>query len=305
MGVLKSLSVVLKRSFQDKQYFKEFLLTKFAKYLPDEWYLKRLFFIKVGYPLNLDNPVTYNEKLQWLKLYDKNPLYPRMVDKVAVKDYVSSIIGNEYIIPTIGVWDKVEDIDWESLPNQFVLKCSHDSGGLVICRDKSQLDIDFSKKKLESSLKTDFYLLGREYPYRYVPKRIIAEKYLEDKETRELRDYKFFCFDGKVRLMFIASDRQNREEPYFDFYDNDFNHLELIHGHPNAPVPPQKPKNFDKMINLAEQLAKGMPHVRIDFYEVNGSVYFGEITLYHHCGFVPFQPNKWDTVLGEMIHLPQ
>lgn len=305
MGVLKSLSVVLKRSFQDKQYFKEFLLTKFAKCLPDEWYLKRLFFIKVGYPLNLENPVTYNEKLQWLKLHDHNPLYPKMVDKVAVKDYVSSVIGNEYVIPTLGVWDKVEDIDWKSLPNQFVLKCSHDSGGLVICKDKSRLDIDAAKKKLESSLRTDFYLLGREYPYKYVPKRIIAEKYLEDKETGELRDYKFFCFDGMVRLMFIASDRQNREEPYFDFYDNDFNHLELIHGHPNAPTPPKKPKNFKKMIELAEQLAKGIPHVRIDFYEVNGSVNFGEITLYHHCGFVPFIPEKWDTVLGEMILLPQ
>jgi len=227
-----------------------------------------------------------------------------MVDKYLVKEYVSNIIGSEYIIPTISVYDNADDIDFEKLPNQFVLKCTHDSGGLVVCKNKENLNESLAREMLNKSLKRDFYWLGREWPYKNIKKRVIAEQYMEDDETKELRDYKFFCFNGEVKLMFIATDRQHREEPYFDFFDVEFNHLNLIHGHPNAPVTPQKPHNFELMKELAGRLSAGMPHARIDFYEVNGKVYFGEITLYHHNGTVPFEPYEWDEILGSYIQLP-
>ena len=269
----------------------------------DKCFLEILFRSRVGYKLNLKNPTTFNEKLQWIKLYDHNPLYTTMVDKYAVKKFVADIIGEEYIIRTLGVWDKPEDIDWNSLPNQFVLKCTHDSGGLVICKDKALLNKDKAIEKLSKSLKYNFYLAAREWPYKNVPRRIIAEEYKED-EFGELRDYKFFCFNGEVKTLFIATDRQSREEPYFDFFDADFNHLDLRHGHPNAPALPQKPRSFEKMKELAAKLSKGMAEARIDFYDVNGHPYFGEITLFHHTGMVPFEPKKWDEIFGSWIKLP-
>lgn len=273
-------------------------------YKNDRLNILRSWYSRMPYRLNLSKPKSYNEKLQWMKLYDRNPLYTTMVDKYAVKEYVGNIIGQEYIIPTLGVWDSFDDIDFDSLPNQFVLKCTHDSGGLVICKDKSKLDLSKAKEKIESSLRTDYYMNGREWPYKDVPKRIIAEKYMEDTKTAELRDYKFFCFDGKVKWLFIATDRQNREEPYFDFFDMDFNHLPLQHGHPNAPVMPEKPKSFELMKAFASKLSQGLPHVRVDFYEVDGKVYFGELTFFHHGGWTPFTPEKWDYIFGEEIILP-
>lgn len=270
----------------------------------DKCFLEILFRSRVGYKLNLKNPTTFNEKLQWIKLYDHNPLYTTMVDKYAVKKYVADIIGEEYIIRTLGVRDKPEDIDWNSLPNQFVLKCTHDSGGLVICKDKALLNKEKAIEKLSKSLKYNFYLAAREWPYKNVPRRIIAEEYKED-EFGELRDYKFFCFNGEVKALFIATDRQSREEPYFDFFDADFNHLPMRHGHPNAPALPQKPRSFEKMKELAAKLSKGMSEARIDFYDVNGHPYFGEITLFHHTGMVPFEPKKWDEIFGSWITLPK
>lgn len=255
------------------------------------------------YHLNLHSPKSYNEKLQWLKLYDHNPLYTTMVDKYAAKKYVADIIGEKYIIPTLGVWDKFDEIDFDSLPDQFVLKCTHDSGGLVICKDKKTFDLQRAKDKIESSLQTDYYLLGREWPYKNVPRRIIAEKYMEDAKTGELRDYKFFCFNGKVKWLFIATGRQLREEPYFDFFDMDFNHLPMQHGHPNAPFPLEKPQNFELMKKLACTLSKGIPQLRVDFYEVDGEIFFGELTLFHHGGWTPFNPEKWDYIFGEEIKL--
>lgn len=269
----------------------------------DKKYIQYIWKHRMNYPLNLETPKTYNEKLQWMKLYDRRPVYTTMVDKFAVKEYVAKNIGEEYIIPTIGVWDKTEEIDWDSLPNQFVLKCTHDSGGLVICKDKGHLDINVATAKLNKSLKRDFYMAAREWPYKNVPRRIIAEQYKED-EFGELRDYKFFCFNGEVKALFIATDRQSRKEPYFDFFDADFNHLDMRHGHPNAPKLPQKPKSFEKMKFLAAKLSEGMPEARIDFYDVNGHAYFGEITLFHHTGMVNFEPSKWDEIFGSWIELP-
>lgn len=278
----------------------------FFNWLEDEQYVKLQFRAQVGKWPNLKNPETFNEKLQWLKLHDRKPIYTTMVDKYAVKKYVADLIGEEYIIPTLGVWDKFEDIDFDALPNQFVLKCTHDSGGLVICRDKDSLDKRKAKEKIERSLKRNYYWSGREWPYKDVKPRIIAEQYMEDTKTEELRDYKFFCFDGVAKALFIATDRQKEgEEVKFDFYDMDFRHLDFKQGHPNASVSPAKPETFNEMRQLAEKLSKGIPQLRVDFYEVNGKAYFGELTFSHFSGMVPFNPEKWDETFGSWIKLPE
>ncbi len=278
--------------------------TCFARFIPDKIYLKSRYKARIGKKLNLKNPKTFNEKLQWLKLYDRKPEYTVMVDKHEVKKYVADKIGKDYIIPILGVWDKFDDIDFDALPEQFVLKCTHDSGGLVICKDKSQLDIEQARKKIDKCLKRNYYWHGREWPYKNVKPRIIAEQYMEDEETAEIRDYKFFCFDGVAKALFIATDRSNKEEETkFDFYDMEFNHLPFTNGHPNANSAPQKPENFDKMRELAGKLSENIPHLRVDFYEVNGKIYFGELTFSHWSGMTPFEPEEWDYKLGEMIKL--
>ena len=256
------------------------------------------------YKLNLKNPQTYNEKLQWLKLHDRNPLYTTLVDKYAVKKYVADKIGEEYIIPTIGVWDKVEQIDWGALPDRFVIKCTHDSGGLVICKDKAKLNIQEASNKLNYFLKRNYYKENREWPYKNVPHRLIAEEFKEDSKTKELRDYKFFCFDGTPKALFIATNRmKSDEETTFDFFDMDYVHMPFTNGHPNAKIAPSKPVCFDKMKSLAAELSKGIPHVRVDFYEVDEQVYFGEMTFYHWSGFVPFNPLSWDKTFGDWINI--
>ena len=276
------------------------------KPIPDKQYLKLYYFAKFKKPLDLKDPKTYNAKLQWLKLYDRNPSYTQMVDKYEVKAYVAEKIGEEYVIPTLGVWDDVEDIDFDSLPERFVLKCTHDSGGLVICKDKSHLNIAQAKKKLSKSLKNNFYYIGREWPYKAVKPRIIAESYMEDAQTGELRDYKFYCFGGEPKVMLLASDRQTEgEESKFDFYNMEFEHLDFRRGHPNSGKPVKKPETFDAMRKLAEQLSQGMPHVRVDLYEVNGKNYFGELTFYPGNGMTRFEPEAWDYKMGQWIELPQ
>ncbi len=304
MGMNNTIRKIAKGIRNPRKVFYSFIgnLSKFKN--SDSIQIKRGWYGRMSYKLNLRSPKSYNEKLQWLKLHDRRPQYTTMVDKYAVKKYVADTIGEKYIIPTLGVWDKFDDIDFNSLPDQFVLKCTHDSGGLVICKDKNNLDLIKAKAKIESSLHTDYYLSGREWPYKNVPRRIIAEKYMEDSKTGELRDYKFFCFNGVVKWLFIATDRQNREEPYFDFFDMDFNHLPMQHGHPNAPVLPEKPEKFELMKELATKLSQGIPHVRVDFYEVDGAVFFGELTFFHHGGWTPFMPEKWDYIFGEEIDLP-
>lgn len=274
----------------------------YGRFIPDGIYLKCLYKQRMGCRLNLRRPSAYTEKIQWLKLHDRNPEYVKMVDKFAVKEIVSNSIGQDYVIPAYGVWDKFEDIDFSTLPNQFVLKCTHDSGGIIVCENKDKLNISEAKKILENAQRTDYYLQGREWPYKYVKPRILAEQYMVDSKTNELRDYKFFTFDGKVKMMFIAADRQSEEKPTtFDFYDENGAHLNIINGHPNALVPPELPMNFDKMKELAEILAQNIPQVRIDFYEIDGRIYFGEYTFFHHSGFTPFEPNDWDEIMGRWI----
>lgn len=272
----------------------------------DRRYLEILYRYKFKKPLNIENPQTYNEKLQWLKLYDRRPEYTVMVDKYLVKQYVADKIGDKYIIPTLGVWDRFEDIDFDKLPDEFVLKCTHDSGGLVICTDIKKLDKDNARKTINHSLKRNYFLNTREWPYKNVQPRIIAEQYMVDESGYELKDYKFFCFDGVPKAMFVASDRGiEGEETKFDFFDMDFQHLPFINGHPNANKEIACPKSFDEMKRLAAILSKGLPQTRIDFYDINGSVYFGEITFYHWSGLVPFEPEAWDHVFGSWISLPQ
>lgn len=277
-----------------------------TRILPDRLFIRLEYLRFFGHLPDLNNPKTYNEKLQWLKLHDRKPEYTMMVDKLEVKRYISEKIGEQYIIPTLGVWDRFEDINFDALPEQFVLKCTHDSGGLVICTDKSKLDFASAKKKINRCLKTNYYWQDREWPYKNVKPRIIAEKYLADANTYELRDYKFFCFDGEVKALFIASERQKIDgETKFDFFDSEFNRLPIQNGHPNAEKLPECPKCFEEMKRLAASLSIGIPHLRVDLYEVDGKVYFGELTFYHWSGMVPFEPEEWDYKFGSWIKLPK
>lgn len=290
----------MKRNIRD---IKQILINKGAlNFLPDKKFLEVVFKFRMGYKLNLKDPKTFNEKLQWLKLYDRNPQYTNMVDKAEAKRYVKNIIGEEYIIPTLGIYNKFDEINFANLPKQFVIKCTHDSGGLFICKNKDEIDFSAVKKKINKSLKRNYYKIRREWPYKNVKPRIIVEKYMVDESGVELKDYKFFCFNGKPMIMFVATDRGI--DTRFDFYDMNFNHLDFTNGHPNSDKSIKKPIGFEKMKKLAEVLSKGIPHVRVDFYDINGKIYFGEFTFYHWSGFMPFVPERYDRILGDMLELP-
>lgn len=268
----------------------------------DKLYLKLLFRLKMDQNLNLKNPQTYNEKLNWLKIYYRNPLMCTLADKYEVKDFVRKTIGEEFVIKNYGVWNSFDEINLDLLPNQFVLKTTHDSGGVVICRDKETFNFKKAKEKLENHLKRNLYHNYREWPYKNLKPRIIAEEYLVDESGTELKDYKFFCFNGEVKALFIATDRQSGDAK-FDFYDQNFNHLDLIQFHKQSGKLLKKPQNFELMLSLSEKLGKGFPHVRVDFYNINGKILFGEYTFYHHGGVVPFTPKEWDYKFGSWIKL--
>lgn len=272
--------------------------------MSDEKYLRYRYYKHFHKELNLSNPRTFNEKLQWLKLYDHNPIYTKMVDKYEAKKYVASIIGDKYIIPTLGVWDRFSDIDFDVLPNQFVLKCTHDSGGLVIVKDKKNADLKAIKKKINRCLNRKYYYTGREWPYKNVKPRIIAEKFLFNDNGESLRDYKFFCFNGVAKALFVASDRNANVETKFDFFDMNFMHLDIINGHPNSKENIRKPITFDKMVEASQIISRNIPMVRVDFYEINEKMYFGEITFFHWSGFEPFIPAFWDDIFGSYIEIP-
>ena len=282
------------------------LLEKFTRYVTDEFYLRAKFYFTMGKLLHLKHPKTYNEKIQWLKLYGRSKKNAMLCDKYAVKEYVAKSIGEEYVIPLLGVWVRPEDINFDSLPNQFVLKCTQNSGkGMYVCKDKSKMNKEAVLEGLRNGIKEDYFLPSRDNCYKDIPHRIIAEEYREDYKTGELRDYKFFCFDGEPKIFFIASGRSKGEHDVtFDFFDMNFNHLPFTNGHPNSAIPLEKPQCFEEMKRLAATLSKGMPHVRVDFYEANGKVYFGEFTFSHWGGYVPFEPEEWDYKLGDWIKLP-
>ena len=274
--------------------------------MPDDEFLKKMFYYKMGYELNLEHPKTFNEKLQWLKIYNRNPRYTSLVDKYRVKEYIAKNVSEELVIPTLGVWDKFEDIDFDMLPEQFVLKCTHDSGGIVIVRDKSKFDKRAAKKKIEQCLKRNFFLYAREWPYKNVEPKIIAEKYMKDgtSNSEEITDYKFFCVDGYVDNVMVCLERSTGE-PKFYFFDKEWNLLRINkrgkEAEENFSIP--KPVCMDEMFALAEKLTKGIPFVRVDLYECNKKIYFGEFTFYPSSGFDANLLPETDEYFGELINL--
>ncbi len=278
------------------------IIKEISKIFPDELYLKIKYFIKLKRRLNLKNPSAFSEKLQWLKLNDRKDIYTTMVDKYEVKKYVSDIIGDEYIIPTIGIYNSFEEIDFDKLPNRFVMKCTHDSGGLVICKDKSNINMSEARKKINNCLKRNYYYGGREWPYKNVEPKIIIEEYMEDNNNISMRDYKFFCFDGKPKMMYISEGLENHSTASMSFFDMNFKLSECKRkDYKLLNYLPNKPKTFEKMKKLSAILSKGIPHVRVDWYEINGRLYFGELTFYTCSGFIMFEDEKWDKMIGDWI----
>lgn len=278
-----------------------FVTRKFGRgHFPDKIAIEDSYFEAMGRRPDLRNPLRYTEKLQWQKLHDHNPLYHVLADKAEVKSHVAELIGEEHVIPTLGVWERVEDIDWDSLPERFVLKCTHDSGSTMVCMDKKSFDRSGACRRLRECMGKRYWMRDREWAYKGIRPRIIAEKYMGE----DIWDYKFFCFNGMPELMFVASDRADRtEETKFDFFDMDWRHLDIRNGHPNAPVPPARPEHFEDMKILAATLSHGIPQVRMDFYEIDGRVYFGEYTFYHWSGLVPFEPDEADFRIGELYKI--
>lgn len=294
-------------SFKNPWVLGDFVLNFFAPLIKNDiTFLKLKYYFIFHKKLNLDNPLSYNEKLQWLKVNCRNPQYTQMVDKIEAKKHVANIIGNEYIIPTLGIYNSFDEIDFAKLPHQFVIKCTHDSGGVVVCKDKNNLNLKTTKRIIEHGLGKSAFWASREYPYKEVKPRIIIEEYMEDESGYELKDYKIFCFNGKAKFLFVATDRgKENEETKFDFYDLDWNHLPFTNGHPNNLKQIEKPKNLDEMVIISEKLSNGIPHVRVDLYNINGKIYFGELTFFHWSGFVPFVPDCWDYKFGDYIELPK
>ncbi|MBQ8426733.1 MAG: glycosyl transferase [Clostridia bacterium] len=276
---------------------------KILRILSDKAYLKTYYKLKFNKKLNLKDPKTFNEKLQWLKLYDRKPEYSLMVDKYGVKKYIADKIGEEYVIPTLGVWDKFADIDFDSLPEQFVLKTTHDSGGVVICTDKSMFNIGKAKEKLTRSLKRNYFWRGREWPYKYVKPRIIAEELMRDGRYESLPVYKFFCFKGKAFIVqVIQNDKLSNET--IDYFDREWNLLDLRQNYPNSSTPILKPNCFAEMLRIADTLASVKKNfIRVDLYVVNEKIYFSEFTFFSDSGTAIFHPKCWDKKLGDMIEL--
>ena len=271
---------------------------------PDKLVIKEQFRQCYGYELNLKNPKTYSEKLSWLKLYDRKDIYTKMVDKYEAKKYVADIIGDEYIIDTYGIYDNFDDIDFDKLPDKFVMKCTHDSGGIVICKDKSKLDIEKTSEKIEKYLNRSFYYLYREWPYKNVKPRIIIEKYLEDKKQGQLIDYKFYCFNGEPKFLYISHILENHDVDKKSFADLNYNKIDLKMGETQEfDALPEKPLNFEKMIEIAKKLSKAKAFMRVDLYEVEGKIYFSELTLYPSAALRRVTPEKYEKILGDWLEI--
>ena len=276
--------------------------------IPTRAWLSYKFKQKMGYPMDWKNPKTFNQKLQWLKVYDRNPLYTTLVDKYEVKKYVSDKIGDQHIIPTLGVWDKFDEINFDSLPDQFVLKCTHDSGGLVIVRDKSKFDKESAREMFRVALNRNPYSVTREWPYKNVKPRIIAEQYMEDEnDAAGLTDYKFFCFNGKPEMLYVSQGLEDHSTASISFFDMEGKSMPF-HRSDFKPIGGEitLPSNFKQMKETASKMAKevGCPFVRIDLYSVRGQMYFSEVTFSPCSGMLPFEPKDWDYTLGGWIKLP-
>lgn len=273
-------------------------------WLPDKPYVKLMWWLRMGYPLNLKNPVTFNEKLQWLKLYSRDPLHTILADKYAVREYISKQIGSKYLLPVLGIYESVAEIKWDKLPDKFVLKCNHDSGSRIICKDKSKLDKKAAIKKLNKRMRNNTtYNMLREWPYKNIRRKIICEKYMADK-TGELIDYKFFCFNGEPKVLLIFKGRFSGN-PTVDFYDIHFNHLNInIQPYSQSQEEIKKPNRLKEMVELSKILSRDFTHIRVDFYEISGQVFFGELTFFSGSGFHNLMPKSIDTLWGSWINIP-
>jgi hypothetical protein len=276
-------------------------LINLLRFIPDEPYLKMVFWIKTGKKLNLKNPKTFCDKLNWLKLHDFKPEFTRLADKIAVRDHIKELLGEDICLPLLGVWEHYDDIDFDTLPDKFVMKCNHDSGSVKIIRDKSSMDHAALREFFEGRLKLNPFVLGREYPYKDIKPRILVEKFMTSNTGRDIRDYKFLCFDGIPRYMFVISDRST--DCRSDFYDMDFNRLPIVDTYPMSDEPMEKPVFFDEMVELVTKLAQGLRTVRIDLYEIDGKIYFGEYTFYDGGGFWPKEPEEWEYRMGDLIRI--
>ena len=292
------------KALKDPYYASSLLLDHMGRFVSDERFIKWSYYLKFHKKLNLDNPQTYNEKMQWLKLNDRREEYTKMVDKYEAKEYVASIIGDEYIIPTLGVYDSFDEINFDELPNQFVLKCTHDSGGISICTDKKTFDYKKAKKLLTRNLKRNPFWYNREYPYKNIKPRIIAEKYMVDESGWQLKDYKVFCFNGEPQFVEVDYDRYVGHK--LNVYDLNWNYIDFYMTSPNdASVEIPKPKCLNKMIELAKVLSRGLINVRVDFYSIGERLYFGELTLTPGSGHIDFHPKEYDILLGKKLLLPK
>jgi len=282
--------------------FSKALNFKVFHIISDEKYLKMKYFFRTQKKLNLKNPELYNEKLQWLKLNDRKSFYTNLVDKFEVREYIQTKIGEKYLIPIYGVYNKFDDINFDTLPNEFVLKTTHDSGGVVICRNKNELNLRNVRKILEKSLKRNFYYSSREYPYKNVVPKIICEKLMKDSLHEDLKDYKLFCFNGEVKMIQVDFDRFSNHKR--NYYDKEWGLLNLEIQYPNDPEKQiEKPLNFEKMISLAETLSQSHRHLRVDFYVIEEKIYFGELTFYHEAGFGKFSSSVYEKKLGDLISI--
>ncbi len=290
---------ILKADFRRKMRY-------VLSFMPDKMFLQLHYFLTNGKFVNFKNPKTYTEKLQWLKVNDRHPEYSELVDKFGVREHIKKVLGEEYLFPILGHWESFDDIDFSKLPNQFVLKCNHDSGSTKVIKNKEELT---QEKLLElrehftNRLGKNYFYAGREYPYKSLKPCIIAEEFMLDEKEPEksIEDYKFFCFNGVPKIMFVATERNI--DVKFDFFDMDFNHLDIVNIHPQSGKEIEKPALFEEMKEIAAKLSKGIPHVRIDLYEINGKIYFGEYTFFHGGGFCMWEPPEWERRLGDWIEL--
>ena len=281
-----------------KKFFKSF-----TRILPDKAYVWLDFIRNLHRIPDLRNPSTFNEKLQWLKLYNHDPSYPKMADKLAMRGFVEKKAGAGHSVPVLGVWDCFDEIDFSSLPDTFVLKCNNDSGHYVICRDKRTMDMKAARKTITEGLKTNYYYQNREWVYKDIVPKVFAEQYLQQDSDDCLWDYKFFCFNGEPKIMYM--EKEASESKTEAFFDMEQNYLDLEMDDPRPDVPPQLPECFDLMRSLAEKLSEGIPFLRVDFFFINGQIYVGELTFYHQSGLTKMKPEIWDLKLGQWIRLPE
>lgn len=267
----------------------------------DEDYLKNFGKFSLGYDMDLENPTTFNEKLNWYKLNYKSDLMPMCSDKVEVDNYVKEKGLEKYLIKKLAVWDNVDDIDISNLPNQFVIKTNHDSGGIFICKDKSKVKLKDIKKKIKKYYVRDYADYAKEWPYGLIHKKIFAEEFINTKGGHAPTDYKFFCFYGEPKFLFVATDRDS--DVKFDFFDIKWNWIDVRQHYANANTHPTKPKNYEKMLEICRILSKDFPHVRVDLYNEDGVIKFGELTFFHYAALTKFEPEQYDKYFGDFFDI--